>query len=507
MIIISSLSKSKVFFYGCISFVLGIAVASFLPFAFFYHDVVWLVFLLVLLVVLKIVFKNAVLRNWVIFFIFFVVAVLRYSVGVVEVSDQQISFFNERRVEVIGVVQEEVVVGVRNQQVIIGAESVRFIDGEWEDVSGRILISVLKYPDYRYGDRLKVSCLLKAPEQFDGFDYIRYLAKIGVYSECSFPAIVLVDRGNGSFVYGSMLGVKGAVKEVVNWNLSEPAAGMARAMLLGDKKGIGGELRDSFSRSGISHIVAISGMHIGIIAAFLMMVLIYVGVRRQFAFWVASVFLLAYVVLVGAPPSAVRAFFMGFLMMFAMYVGRLNYVRNALALALVVLLLMNPKLLRDDVGFQLSFLSVLSILLYYSIFDGFFCGVVDKFVKSKRVNKIITSVSRVVSVTLAAQVLVLPLVVYYFGVISFVVLASNLLVLWLVPALMVFIILSILISFILPVIGKVLFLLVGFMLDYIILVSEKLVALPYAYMEIDDINIYWVCFCYFVIWFLGRKLI
>ena len=495
---IVGLSRAKIFFWGCVSFVFGVLFASFLP-----EDLVGLKYFWFLVVVLLVfgfaVIRRSLTRNILIWVVFFFLAVLRYSVSVVLVDVNHVRYYNAEAVDFVGVVKKEVIVRNSYQQLVVGVDQLKIEhEDDWNDVRGKVLVSADLYPLIKYGDRVRVLCELKKPKALDGFRYDRYLAKMGIYSICYYPKLVILEDDLGNLFFRKILYVKGVILDVINRNMSEPSAGLVRAIFMGDKQGVANELRESFSRSGISHIVAISGMHVGIIAGILMWLLMNIGFRRQLAFWVAVIFLGLYVVMVGAPSSAVRAFVMGFMVLFAVFLGRLNSIRNSLAFASFVLLMINPRLLRDDVGFQLSFLAVGSIVLYYPLFDGFFKKYIE-LIDNKMVCKYVLIVSRVVSVTLSAQVLVMPLIVYMFGVVPNVAVISNLLVLWVVPILMVGIILAVIVSLVIPMIGFLLFFVVSLLLEYIIFISEVLTGLPYAYFKFNDINMGWVLMVYFMI--------
>ena len=351
------------------------------------------------------------------------------------------------------------------------------------------------YPSYKYGDKLQIICNLKAPKQFRDFEYDRFLAKSGIYSLCYYPQIKLISKNNGSSFYTFLYTVKSKLQKTINSKINEPYAGLARAIILGDKSGITSNMRDSFSKSGISHVVAISGMHISIISTLLMSILIYIGLKRKVAFIFASIFLVFYILLIGAPPSAVRAGFMGIIVLIALYIGRLNKISNALALAAAMLLIINPLLLRDDIGFQLSFLAVIGIVIFYPIFNNLF---LEKIKKSSVVNRLPFILNRlmiismqIVFVTLAAQSLVLPIIINNFKVFSLISPLTNLLVLWLLPFLMVLIIFALIISFFIPIVSTLIFTVVELMLKYIVWVSNSLTKFSFSFLEVNYLSNFW----------------
>ena len=195
------------------------------------------------------------------------------------------------------------------------------------------------------------------------------------------------------------------------------------AMTLGDKSQLTNELRKTYAITGASHILALSGMHLGIIYTLLSLLLS----RRRW--WIVSqvviiVCIWLYVFLVGMTVSVVRSAVMITVYALLSLGHRDKMSVNTLAFAAIVMLLFNPLSL-FDVGFQLSFLAVLAILLFYPLFEGVWP---QPFLMDHRVFKWLWTM---LSVSCAAQIGVAPLIVYYFGRFSCFFLLTNLLV---VPA-------------------------------------------------------------------------
>lgn len=195
------------------------------------------------------------------------------------------------------------------------------------------------------------------------------------------------------------------------------------AMTLGDKSQLTNELRKTYAITGASHILALSGLHLGIIYTLLSLLLS----RRRW--WIVSqvviiVCIWLYVFLVGMTVSVVRSAVMITVYALLSLGHRDKMSVNTLAFAAIVMLLFNPLSL-FDVGFQLSFLAVLAILLFYPLFEGVWS---QPFLMDHRVFKWLWTM---LSVSCAAQIGVAPLIVYYFGRFSCFFLLTNLLV---VPA-------------------------------------------------------------------------
>ncbi len=157
-------------------------------------------------------------------------------------------------------------------------------------------------------------------------------------------------------------------------------------------------------------------------------------------------------------------------------------------LAGAILLFINPKLLRDDIGFELSFLAVLGITYLYPLLDKWF-----ERLKIPRLK----GIRDIFNVTISAQVFTLPVIAYNFSQISIIAPLANLLVLWILPFLMIFILGALVLSLVFPV-WSVLFFLPSFLiLKYIIFIAVLLTGVPYSYVAVDYFWWGWIGVYYF----------
>ena len=226
------------------------------------------------------------------------------------------------------------------------------------------------------------------------------------------------------------------------------------------------EMVDNFSRTGVSHIVAVSGYNVSIIAVVLSGILIYLGLSRRKTFWLLALLILTFVFFTGATASVVRAGVMAMIILVAQYIGRLSSVGRTLVYAAVIILLFNPYLLVWDVGFQLSFLSTLGLVYLSPILEY----IIAKKIKTK--NSLTTAMLEILVTTLSAITATMPMIMYQFGRFSTVALLVNILILWLVPWLMLFGFLSLVASFLFFPFGQVLAWATGAGTRYVIMVVD-----------------------------------
>jgi len=217
--------------------------------------------------------------------------------------------------------------------------------------------------------------------------------------------------------------------KVINSNLSPPQSGILSAILIGDKSQISKPWKEMLNRAGIRHVTAISGMHIVIISSLLLQLGILFGLYRGHAFYFAIGFLWLFILMIGFPPSAVRAGIMGSMFLFCGKIGRQKTADSSLMLTAAVMLVINPSLLRHSIGFQLSFLAVLGIIYLMPLFQTLLSRI-----KPLRVMRI----DGLLAMTFSAQVFTLPVLIYHFGQVSVASPITNLLVVPLLPALMIF---------------------------------------------------------------------
>ncbi|KKS33453.1 MAG: internalization-related competence protein ComEC/Rec2 protein [Parcubacteria group bacterium GW2011_GWC2_42_13] len=300
-----------------------------------------------------------------------------------------------------------------------------------------VLITIGSYQEYFYGDKLKLKGKLQTPKEFEDFNYKNYLRKDKILSVMYEPKIEVIGKsdlleevGLPRF-YANILEIKEKLRISIYRSLASPQAELLAAMVLGDQSRLSQELKNNFSRTGITHIVAISGMNITIMAEILIFffgLTLRLGWNR--AFYLVLFITVFYVVMIGAPASAVRAGIMAGVLLLAQKTGRLYFAGRALLIAAAIMLIFNPLLLFYDVGFQLSFLAVLGIIYLFPIFDFH----LSHFLKNKGSRWF----RQILALTLSAQIFTLPILVYNFGSVSLISPLVNVLVVPLLPVILIF---------------------------------------------------------------------
>lgn len=258
------------------------------------------------------------------------------------------------------------------------------------------------------------------------FDYVRYQHIHGVVAR----TYINKDTWNRSRVSMRRLGVmqrvligmRSARDRLLSHNeihnMSESAYAVVAAMTMGDRSRLTRELRQSYAASGASHVLALSGLHLGVIYGLLSLIFVHRRMR-VLGQVLAMVAIWAYAALVGMPPSVLRSATMLTLFAFVVLTGRRQVSLNTLAFAAVLQLVANPLALWD-VGFQMSFLAVLGIvMLNMRLSNVETPACIGRW-------RVIGWVWSLVKVSLAAQLAVAPLSMYYFGTFPCYFLLTNL---------------------------------------------------------------------------------
>jgi competence protein ComEC len=250
------------------------------------------------------------------------------------------------------------------------------------------------------------------------FDYARYCGLNNIYYQQFLSSDEVVLAGQTNDLPWIRRAHKWCMQQLALYITDKPTLGLMQAMLIGDEANLDPELRQAYSETGIVHIIAISGSHITFF--FLIISFLLGWIRHNRWKWLkyltAIPLIWTYVIMSGAPPSAVRA-----ALMFSVFALGLAFEKqpnnlNQLLAAAFMLLLVNPNWLYA-IGFQLSFLAVLSLVLFYKPIHKLY----------QPTNKVVKGVWAAIAASLAAEILTAPLAVYYFHLFPLLFVVANVL--------------------------------------------------------------------------------
>ena len=273
----------------------------------------------------------------------------------------------------------------------------------------------------------------------------------------------------------------------------EDVVGFTKALFLGERSDLNYETKTSFEVSGISHIIAVSGLHVSILFG---LVLTVFGYRRVLTAAVGIPLVILFAALAGFSPSIVRAGIMQILVMLAMVLDREYDPPTALAIACLVILGVNPLAI-TSVGFQMSVACIIGIFLFYQKIYGWLVGKLHAQKGKDRKTKFKRGVASSVAVTFSATVMTVPLSAYYFGSVSLIGVVTNLLVLWAVTIIFYGIMLVLLLGAIWMPVGTFFGSILAWLIRYVLLVAQLLSKIPLAAVFTKSMYVvFWLVFCY-----------
>ncbi|MBI2851627.1 MAG: DNA internalization-related competence protein ComEC/Rec2 [Chloroflexi bacterium] len=361
-------------------------------------------------------------------------------------DENHIQFYNDKGVtEVTGLVSADPENGDKTTRLRLSDMKIRQ-NGEWRDVSGSALLLVPKYPAYRYGDIVLADGELETPPQLDdpstslrtGFDYRGYLANQGIYAVMSFPKMETLKPGWGFAPLSWVYRLRHNMALVLVRVLPEPQASLAQGIVLGIRSGIPATITDQFSHTGTAHLLAISGLHLSIVAGMLVSLgLAVFGQRHNLHIWLALGVVWLYAVITGLHAPVIRASIMISFFFAADLAGRQRSSLIALVFAAALMAGVNPQVLRDA-SFQMSFMAMAGLFFITPGLQSFGKRWIDTaFEKKDAAASMGNFVVDSFSVSLGAIAGVWPLIAYYFGTISWVGPAATFLVIFSVPGIIV----------------------------------------------------------------------
>ena len=321
-------------------------------------------------------------------------------------------------------------------------------DGGWTEVEGTALVTARPSvqaagrrdpPHIRYGDLLRLEGPLTAPPELDDFDYSAYLARQGIGSVMSFPSVTVLQEKQGDRLRSALFGVRRSLHASLGRSTPEPAASLGQALLLGVRDTIPEAVLDDFRKTGTSHLLAISGLHVGILMALVLPISARVfGRRRSLYLIVPLVAVWLYAVLAGLSPSVVRASIMGTVYLAALALGRPKSILPALGLAATVMVAISPNILWS-VSFQLSFAAMAGIATLADPVSRKLQGILRVSDEEGADSHLpIRALAGAVGTSASAILATMPLTAFYFQQVSLVGLPTTLVTLPMLPFALVF---------------------------------------------------------------------
>lgn len=399
-------------------------------------------------------------------------------------SPQHISHLNNRGwVRLVGIVDNDPEYGDTWTRVRLSVETVTWLARE-RPTEGTVLVWLPAHSDVAYGNRILVSGELRSPPRLDDYDYREKMARQGVHSTLNADRYRVLSTGRGSRIRDWLFDLNHQAQDFIEDALSEPQASLLTGILLGDDSGLSLEVKDAFNATGTSHIIAISGFNMTLIAGTLAAFLKRLTIARSWQVVIGLGVMAIYTMFVGGNGAVVRAAIMSGVLLTAPLIERRTYVPASLAFTALVMSIYDPWVLWD-IGFQLSFASVLGMAMLTPSLDRALRGWLAQAYGNKTSERLGRWLSEPLVVSIAAQVFTLPLILHYFERLSPIAPFTNLLIVP-VQALILFSGgIATIISFVIPALGAAIYQISWLFLTWTTTIVRQSANLSFASVELS----------------------
>ena len=362
---------------------------------------------------------------------------------------------------------------------------------EFENSNSRAILWTENFPTRNYGDLISISGFLKYPTNFKSatgkdFDYISYLKKDNIFYEIKPLKITFIKKDQGSFLKKHLFEIKSSFLSQIKKLIPYPESSLLGGVLLGAKEDMGKKLLEDFRKTGVIHIVVLSGYNLTLVADFFIKIFAFLGIAFSAIFGAISI--VFFTIMTGASSTIVRASIMALIILFARSTGRTSETTLALFFAGFFMLLFNPMLLVFDPSFQLSFLATLGLLILSPKIEE----------KISFIPKRFFDFRGILAATLSTQIFVFPLLLYMMGEISIISPLVNILILIFIPFVMLLGLVAVLFSYINFYIGLAISFIAYLILYYNLFLVEFFANFSYAVFKSDFFSFWFMIFWYFL---------
>jgi len=267
-------------------------------------------------------------------------------------------------------------------------------------------------PSIKYGDSLYIEGEFKQPEEarnYKGYNYKQYLKTKKIIGTVELEKVKILKSSNGSFIHN----IQKYIRDTINGTLTDEEGNLLLAILLGDKDKLSEDIQESFKTSNLSHMLAVSGAHVSYIILGLTYVLQNSIIGKKNGKIVCIIFLLAFMAITNFTPSVTRACIMAILTLFSGIIYRKSDVYTNISVAALITLIFNPYSLLD-LGFQLSYGGTIGIIIF-----------IKRIQEKKSNSKVINYIKQMALVSIYANIIIIPIMMYHFNTVSLTFIISN----------------------------------------------------------------------------------
>ena len=288
---------------------------------------------------------------------------------------------------------------------------------------GKKFLLDVKKKDYsqelEYGDIITFNAIYNKPNvqrNYGGYDYSLYLKTQNIYGTFDGSQIELKSKNKGSFIQKGIISFKEYIKGILKENLGEDEAELCIGLVIGDRTNLAEDIQEDFKTSNLTHMLAVSGSHF----VYIILAVTYINKflkRKRLGQILMLIVIILFMNLTGNTGSVVRSGIMVSLGIIASIIHRKSDIWNNMAIAMLIQIILNPYII-FDVGVQLSYGGVIGIVAFNKVVTNFI---------EKLSNKINNYIKESISVTISANIVIIPIMMYTFNTISLSFVISNLL--------------------------------------------------------------------------------
>lgn len=386
---------------------------------------------------------------------------------------------------------EAVIIGDRIEKEYNYTYTIKIKNGNYKNK--RFILSVKKDESkLEYGDLIKIEGEYILPNEarnYKGFNYREYLKTKKIFGTIKTDnnkiEVIEKNKINKALIITNKL--RKSVIEKIEIILPDKTNKLLEGILLGNKSGISEEIIEDFKTSNLSHILSVSGAHTSYIILGASYILSKSKISKKYVYIITIIILAIFMFLTNFTASVIRACVMGILMMSAkIFYCKVDFT-NSISIALLITLMYNPFSIKE-IGLQLSYLGTIGIILFNKNIEKILCKI--------KVNK---KISKLLSVTFSAQIMIMPIMALNFNTISLTFFISNMIASPLLGVIMVLGIITVFTSFISYAIAKMLAIILNLSLETLICISNFCSKIPFSKILIKTPYFILIIFIYFLI--------
>lgn len=397
-----------------------------------------------------------------------------------------------KRVELSGTIEEVIKYNLDEGKYIL---KVNKLNGEIIQAE-KILLKIIGNRNIELGDKITLNGIIKVPNRNSNpklFNYRLYLKTEKIFTNITINdyGVTYIDKHDKEFKYKIKDRFISDVQNLYTSTLNPINSSLMTSIVLGDSSYLDEDNRDKYRDMGLAHILAVSGLHIGLISGALIFFFSRIGIKRRTNILITLSIIWIYGYFIGYPPSILRSSIMFTILFYSQLIHEPYESLNSIFLAMFILLIINPFWI-FSLGFQLSFAATISIVIL-----------------SKRIvylfypfnNKIIYSISSI----LAVQIGLYPIQAYYFNRINIIGIFANLLVVPLISISLILGIIMIPIYYIMPILNILIGNILNLLLSLKFNIIELLSYIPFSTLKIYSPDIFSIIIYYLIIFYILKS--